>query len=96
VAEKIRAILTRNKGRDIYDLWFLVSQGISLNENLILEKLKYYKIDDFDKLALIEKIKNFGKNQFVLELRPFVPINQRDALGDFYDYVVNYLCQKLN
>ena len=91
VAEKVRALITRNKGRDIYDLWFLLSQGATLNENLILEKLKYYEIDTLDKIALVEKIKNFGKNQFILDLRPFVPINQRDALGDFYDFVVEYL-----
>jgi predicted nucleotidyltransferase component of viral defense system len=91
VAEKVRAILTRNKGRDIYDLWFLLSQGATLNENLVLEKLKYYDIVALDKVALVEKIKNFGKNQFILQLRPFVPVNQRNNLGDFYDYVVEYL-----
>jgi predicted nucleotidyltransferase component of viral defense system len=96
VAEKVRAILTRNKGRDIYDLWFLLTQGTVLNEKLILEKLKYYQVDVLDKKTLVEKIKNFGKNQFILDLRPFVPVNQRDTLGDFYDFVVEYLSQKLN
>ena len=26
-AEKVRAIITRNKGRDVYDLWFLLERG---------------------------------------------------------------------
>ena len=42
-AEKIRAILSRNKARDVYDLWFLLGNGVEADETLILEKFKYYK-----------------------------------------------------
>lgn len=42
LAEKIRAILSRNKSRDIYDLWFLMSKGVKADEILIAEKFKYY------------------------------------------------------
>ncbi|MGB9707474.1 MAG: nucleotidyl transferase AbiEii/AbiGii toxin family protein, partial [Microgenomates group bacterium] len=44
LAEKIRALLIRGAGRDIYDLWFLLSQKTEVDEELILKKLSYYKI----------------------------------------------------
>jgi predicted nucleotidyltransferase component of viral defense system len=42
LAEKIRAIMTRTKARDVYDLWFLIERGVSFDTDLIAEKLKYY------------------------------------------------------
>lgn len=62
-AEKVRAILTRNKPRDVYDLNFLISEkNISFNKSLVEEKLKYYKTNfshkDF-KNKLIEKEKDY-------------------------------------
>ena len=57
VAEKVRAIMTREKGRDIYDLWFLLNKNILIDNNLVEEKLKYYDISKFEKEKLIEKNK---------------------------------------
>ena len=42
LAEKIRAILTRNHPRDVYDAWFLLNKGFSPNRSLIDEKLVFY------------------------------------------------------
>jgi predicted nucleotidyltransferase component of viral defense system len=42
-AEKVRAIMTRLKPRDVYDLWFLLKKGVSADESLINKKLKIYK-----------------------------------------------------
>ncbi|EQD34490.1 protein containing DUF1814 [mine drainage metagenome] len=43
-AEKVRAILTRNKARDLYDLWFIFkrSSGDFCTLNMINSKLSYY------------------------------------------------------
>lgn len=38
-AEKVRALLTRGKARDLYDLWFLTEQGLSGDVALINAKL---------------------------------------------------------
>lgn len=95
LAEKIRAIMTREKGRDIYDLWYLLNIGTEMNEIYILEKLKYYKIAKFSKNDLLSRISNFSKSDFVLDLKPFVPINQRDRLSEFYDFVVEFIKQRL-
>ncbi len=40
LAEKLRALNSRSKGRDLYDVWFLLKQGIPLNAKLFLEKME--------------------------------------------------------
>lgn len=95
VAEKVRAIITRDKGRDIYDLWFLLNKNILVNNELVKDKLKYYGISEFKKEKLIEKINKFSKEKFILDLRPFIPINEREKLADFFNYTVSYLQNKL-
>lgn len=40
--EKIRAIMTRNKARDLYDAYYLLNKNVPLSLELINEKLKYY------------------------------------------------------
>lgn len=94
-AEKIRAILTRNKGRDIYDLWFLISQGAQIKEKLIKEKLKYYDLENIKNEEIIKKIEKFSEKSFVQDLRPFVPINEREKLPTFFAYLQAYLKDKL-
>lgn len=55
-AEKIRAILTRNKPRDVFDLHFLLKKKAKFNKELINKKLEYYKVQ-FDKKIFTEKLK---------------------------------------
>ncbi len=43
-AEKIRAVMTRDKVRDLYDLYMLIEHGASLDRDLIKKKLKFYDI----------------------------------------------------
>ena len=44
-AEKVRAIFTRQKARDIYDLYYLITKKeIKFDEDLINLKLQYYKM----------------------------------------------------
>lgn len=66
-AEKVRALLTRSKPRDVYDVWFLMKRGIEVDKNLLIrkmsvlgKKLKYKKI----------KIK---KEEWERDLRPLLP-----------------------
>lgn len=44
MAEKVRAVMTRNKARDVYDLWFLLKRGVKPEVSLIDKKLKIYKM----------------------------------------------------
>jgi predicted nucleotidyltransferase component of viral defense system len=45
MAEKVRAIMTRDKPRDIYDLWFLFRKGIPLDIGLAERKLSLYDVE---------------------------------------------------
>jgi len=42
LAEKIRAIMSRTKARDVYDLWFLLKKGVKFDAELARKKLGYY------------------------------------------------------
>jgi len=50
LSEKIRAIMTRDKPRDVYDLWFLLTKkNVEPDFNLINKKLELYNLKfDFD------------------------------------------------
>lgn len=90
LAEKLRAILTRTQGRDLYDLWYLISQGVKINSNLVKEKLRYYKLEKIKREEILEKIKKFPKKDFILDMRPLLPINERDKLEDFFEYLKDF------
>ncbi|OGG26454.1 hypothetical protein A2960_06270 [Candidatus Gottesmanbacteria bacterium RIFCSPLOWO2_01_FULL_39_12b] len=94
-AEKIRAVMTRKKGRDLYDLWYLTTQGVKANDAMAREKIKYYGLKNIDNKKIIERISEFSQNDFILDLRPFVPVNQREKLGSLFVYVKDYLRTKL-
>ena len=69
-AEKIRAILTRNKARDVFDLAFLYRKGAQPTRALVDEKLKYYDME-FD-LGEFEKRVEAKKGTWVSELKPVI------------------------
>lgn len=43
-AEKVIALFQRKKGRDLFDLWFLIQAGIKLDKELLQKKLKREKV----------------------------------------------------
>lgn len=59
MAEKVRAVLKRDKARDIYDIWFLLKKGVAADERLFEKKMDYYgesfRKSDFDKAVLLKK-----------------------------------------
>ena len=67
-AEKVRAILTRNYARDVFDLWFLLKQKTKINKQLIERKLNFYdKRFDFNEFKKkIEEKKIYGEQSFYL------------------------------
>lgn len=89
-AEKVRAFLNREKARDVYDLWILLELGAKYREELIAKKVSYYETE-YKKEDILERIESLSKENFVTELRPFVPINEREGLGDLFEYICEYL-----
>lgn len=82
LAEKICALATRNKGRDIYDVWYLLEKGVSLDQ----------KLAKINKKDLIKKVEVYPKNRLDLDLAQFLPKSQRQVTG----ILINLLKQKLS
>jgi len=78
-AEKIRALLGRSKGKDIYDAWYLFGKEIVFDQKLIEEKMKEVgKI--YNKETLLKKIKNFSDKQISQDLAQFLPLSQKKVI----------------
>ncbi len=61
LAEKIRALITRDKARDLYDLWFLLGKGIRAKVKDINKKLKICG-GRFNMGKLLERIEDKRKS----------------------------------
>jgi len=72
MAEKIRAILTRERARDLYDLYFLIKKGVKTSVALINNKLSYYN-KEFDERELFKVVKRKEK-PWKSELKQLVTI----------------------
>lgn len=60
LAEKVRAIFTRNKPRDLYDMWFLLEKGIKLDPKLVNRKLAPCRMR-FDAKKFVERAERLTK-----------------------------------
>jgi len=76
MAEKIRAILTRTRGRDIFDLWFILSKNVPIDWELVNQKMKIYQ-KRADLRKLIQKVKSFPQQEIKNDLTRFLPLNYR-------------------
>ena len=70
LAEKIRALLTRNQARDLFDIHFLLNKNIEIDMGLINRKLDYYK-KTFDKKEFVKAVQN-KEGIWLSELNPFI------------------------
>lgn len=86
VAEKIHAILARNKARDLYDLFFLL-RFVEVDWDIVNKKLEIFDMK-FESKKFIEKMDNLGKI-WNSELRPFL----LSELVDF-NLVRNFVLEK--
>ncbi|MBI4980361.1 nucleotidyl transferase AbiEii/AbiGii toxin family protein [Candidatus Woesearchaeota archaeon] len=57
-AEKLRALLTRFKARDLFDIYFLINQDIWASRELIQAKMNYYQ-EIFSLPKILERIDVF-------------------------------------
>lgn len=66
-AEKLMALGTRDKGRDFYDIWFLLQRKIAFDKKFVTENL-------------LKKITAFPETKLESDLRPFLPQSQRKII----------------
>jgi predicted nucleotidyltransferase component of viral defense system len=76
LAEKIRAFLVRKKGRDVYDIWFMLSRGIELDWPMINRKTKLYNMQTSLR-DLMEGIEQFEDKKLKNDLGKFLPAHNR-------------------
>lgn len=90
LAEKIRTILTRNQGRDLFDLWYLFSKDIQLNEKYVINKMRFYK-KEYNRSELIKRIEELPVKSLKDDLEKFLPRSYRNMIGELQATVLNKL-----
>jgi hypothetical protein len=76
LAEKVRALMTREKARDLYDLHFLLKKGVRPDRSLVESKLSFYDVR-LNRTGIRKSIaskKKIWKN----ELTPLLPSGPMD------------------
>lgn len=90
LAERVRALLIRAKGRDVFDLWFLLKRGIKIDNYLVEKKLAEVK-KELNWQKLIDKIKKVPVRQLKSDLEKFLPRQQRKIVTDLREKLVDIL-----
>lgn len=90
LAEKVRALMTRRKGRDLFDLWFLLSKGVSLQWPLIRAKMGFYRRTAAPK-DLLAAIQAMDSRMLQQDLGPFLPKEHRRLPGELKHRVLDQI-----
>lgn len=95
LAEKIRAIMNRKKGRDIYDLWYLLHTGTPATKTFIEKKLAFYH-ETFRPKALFDAIASWGEKELYQDIAKFLPKSQRRIIAELPRFTRDLLQQKIS
>lgn len=76
LAEKIRAFLYRLKGRDVYDLWFMLQKGVELDWKMINRKTAFYKMET-SLQDVMNRVGSFDDKKLKNDLGKFLPAHDR-------------------
>lgn len=91
LAEKIRALFIRKKPRDLFDLWFLLTKGVKIEEGLIKKKMKIYPKIHFSLEELMKIIKKMEEKKLKQDLNQFLPYQYRYFYKELKDQVLKLL-----
>ncbi len=95
LAEKIRALLYRSKGRDVYDLWFLLQKGVVLNWPMINRKTKMYNLKTSLR-GLVQHVADFDEKLLKNDLGKFLPAHDRGLVVRLKDMTLKQLLARLS
>ena len=90
LAEKVRAIFTRTRGRDIFDLYFILSKKIPIDWRLVNKKMTLYK-KEVNLQQLIKIIKEFPQEEINNDLTKFLPLTHRNLVEKIKDLTLEKL-----
>lgn len=95
LAEKIRALVIRQKGRDLFDLWYLLSKNTRIDIRLMQKKFDLY-----DKKFSYEELKNIVENwderDLEQDIRRFLPIPERRIIGELKRLTLEKLTARID
>ncbi len=94
LAEKIRATINRKKGRDLYDLWYLLHTGTPITTTLIKKKLALYH-EQFHQNALFHAIASWREKDLSQDIAKFLPKSQRRIIPELPRLTRDLLQQQL-
>ncbi len=84
LAEKIRAILTRKKtkGRDFYDVYYLLYKNTPLRWKLVEKKMALYPkfTEEINAETIINRVKGFDDKRLKQDLGSFLPRSEKENL----------------
>lgn len=87
-AEKTRAIIMREKARDVYDLYYIIKEkNIPIEKSLLDDKMQYYG-DKFSKKIFLDKLKE-KESYWVKELKPLI-FGELPAFKDCYNAIKSW------
>jgi len=101
MAEKLRALIQRNRPRDIYDIWYIMNSSKSPNKKAIKELLQLkaksknieiISVDQFVNNQKMQKNKRAWENSLILHL----PMNSLPDFGVVYSDLHKIVCSILN
>lgn len=90
LAEKIRALMHRAKGRDLFDIWYLLSKGIEIDWKMADKKMAFYK-KKVTREDVLSKIRSFDQKILKLDLGKFLPLNQRTIAAHIKEMLMEKL-----
>lgn len=77
LAEKIRALFVRGKPRDLFDVWYLLTKKIPLQQKLLSKKFKIYPKLQFSLTKLKNLVSEYKESEIKKDLNQFLPIQYR-------------------
>jgi len=95
LAEKFRAVSSRKKGRDLYDIWYLLHSDTVLSIHLINQKLAYYH-EHFDLDNIIESVHSYNEKELYDDLARFLPKSKRKIIQELKRLVLDILKSKIS
>jgi len=90
MAEKIRAIATRVRGRDVFDLWFLLSKKVSIDWEIVGRKMEIYD-ETVNAEKLFGLIERTPVDEIRNDLKRFLPVSHRAMVGDLRESTLKKL-----
>ena len=81
LAEKIHALINRQKGRDVFDVWFLLSKNAPFDKTFINKKLAFFD-QRLEMEKIIKRINNWPDKELAADLQPFLFTNNRKIIPE--------------